>query len=107
MVPYTGTIALGWGQISDGEYCIIFFEKYLYKIIFNLEDAGLVDELRWVALTVLSNEECQTIYGHHILDNMVCVEGNYNEGACKVIFALCSALQVFIYIVYREIVVVL
>jgi secreted trypsin-like serine protease len=61
---YTGAMALGWGQIDDAT-------------------AGLVDELRWVRLTVLSNEECRLIYGTQITDNMACVDGNYNEGTCK------------------------
>ncbi|XP_044268053.1 brachyurin-like [Tribolium madens] len=64
LVPFTGTVALGWGQTDD-------------------ETPGVVDDLRWVSLTVLSNEECQSIYGHNIYENMVCAEGNYNEGTCK------------------------
>ncbi|KAJ3656387.1 hypothetical protein Zmor_015469 [Zophobas morio] len=55
--------AYGWGQVSD-------------------DDAGVADHLNWVELSVLSNEECKITYGNQITDNMVCLSGNYNEGAC-------------------------
>ncbi|XP_063914157.1 brachyurin-like [Zophobas morio] len=56
-------MAIGWGQISD-------------------DDPGLVNDLRWVYVTSLSNVECKTVYGNQITDSMVCVDGNYNEGTC-------------------------
>ncbi|RZC41951.1 Trypsin and/or DUF1986 domain containing protein [Asbolus verrucosus] len=63
-VPSGSTvIALGWGQTSD-------------------EEAGLVDDLQYVFLTILTNEECRLFFGNQINDNQVCVEGNYNEGTC-------------------------
>lgn len=49
-----------------------------------LEDAGIVDELRYVYLTPLSNEECKLVYGNQIKDEMVCAAGNNNEGFCLV-----------------------
>jgi secreted trypsin-like serine protease len=64
LAPYTGTTGIGWGQVDDST-------------------PGLVDTLRWVKLTVIPNEECQMIFGQQILENMVCVDGNYNEGTCK------------------------
>ncbi|KAJ3634315.1 hypothetical protein MTP99_011200 [Tenebrio molitor] len=57
------TIAIGWGQISDDE-------------------SGLSNELRAVDLTSVSKAECQLTYGSQIIDSMVCVNGNYNEGTC-------------------------
>jgi hypothetical protein len=61
-----------------------FFKIVSFRII-CLATPGLVDSLRWVKLTVIPNEECQMIYGQQILENMVCVDGNYNEGTCKVL----------------------
>ncbi|KAJ3656377.1 hypothetical protein Zmor_015460 [Zophobas morio] len=55
--------AIGWGQTSD-------------------ENSGLADELNWITLTTISNEECRITYGNQITDRMVCVVGNFNEGAC-------------------------
>jgi secreted trypsin-like serine protease len=49
-----------------------------------LEIAGLVDDLNYVFLVTLSNEECRLAFGNQVDDNMVCVEGNYNEGTCRV-----------------------
>ncbi|RZC38537.1 Trypsin and/or DUF1986 domain containing protein, partial [Asbolus verrucosus] len=60
---FTKVAAIGWGQTSD-------------------EDAGLENDLKFVAVTSLTNMECQMTYGNQITDNMVCVEGNYNEGIC-------------------------
>ncbi|KAJ3656394.1 hypothetical protein Zmor_015476 [Zophobas morio] len=60
----SGAVALGWGQNND-------------------ETAGLVDDLHWVALVVLSNAECKLVYGNQITDNMACGEGNYNQGTCQ------------------------
>jgi secreted trypsin-like serine protease len=56
--------SIGWGQISD-------------------YDSDLSNKLRHVSTSVLSNEECRIFYGNQITDNMVCVEGNYNEGTCN------------------------
>lgn len=55
--------------------------KYVFK---NLEAAGLIDGLNYVHLVTLSNEECKLAYGSQVTENMLCVEGNYNEGTCKV-----------------------
>ncbi|XP_063913451.1 brachyurin-like [Zophobas morio] len=60
----TSVATLGWGQTSD-------------------EEAGLVDGLNYVFLVTLSNEECRLAFGNQITDNMVCVDGNYNEGTCR------------------------
>ncbi|KAH0811571.1 hypothetical protein GEV33_011222 [Tenebrio molitor] len=54
----------GWGQTSD-------------------EVAGLTNELQYVQLTTLSNEECTLVFGSQIVDTMVCIDGNYNEGTCR------------------------
>jgi secreted trypsin-like serine protease len=56
-------VATGWGQTSD-------------------EDSGLSNDLRWVSVAPLSNEECKIFYGNQIGINTICVEGNYNEGSC-------------------------
>jgi secreted trypsin-like serine protease len=55
--------AIGWGQTSD-------------------DDPELSNGLNYVGLAVLSNEECRMVYGNQLTDDMVCVEGNFNEGAC-------------------------
>ncbi|RZC32325.1 Trypsin domain containing protein, partial [Asbolus verrucosus] len=55
--------ALGWGQTGD-------------------TDPELASTLNYVTVAVLSNTECRITYGNQITDNMVCVDGNYNEGAC-------------------------
>lgn len=49
-----------------------------------LDDSSLSNELKYVYVTTLSNEECRLVYGNQISDNMVCIEGNYNEGICHV-----------------------
>jgi secreted trypsin-like serine protease len=59
----TETVALGFGQISD-------------------TDGTLSNDLRYVDVTTLTNEECRIFYGNQITDNMVCASGNYNEGTC-------------------------
>ncbi|RZC41676.1 Trypsin domain containing protein [Asbolus verrucosus] len=58
-----GGIAMGWRQTND-------------------ENPDLAATLNYVHLAVLSNEECKISYGNQITDNMVCVQGNYNEGSC-------------------------
>ncbi|KAJ3656342.1 hypothetical protein Zmor_015426 [Zophobas morio] len=63
IVAYQSVQAVGWGQISD-------------------VDVTLSDELRWVLLSAISNEECRLTYGAQITDTMVCASGNYNEGPC-------------------------
>jgi secreted trypsin-like serine protease len=60
--------AIGWGQTSD-------------------DDPELSNGLNYVGLAVLSNEECRMVYGNQLTDDMVCVEGNFNEGACLVSLA--------------------
>ncbi|KAJ3656363.1 hypothetical protein Zmor_015446 [Zophobas morio] len=63
LTRYAVVTAIGWGQTSD-------------------EDAGLSNKLQAVTLTALSNEECRLYFGNQITDNMVCVDGNYNQGTC-------------------------
>jgi hypothetical protein len=48
------------------------------------ETAGLEEELNFVYLIPISNEECRLTYGNQIKDSMVCVGGNFNEGFCQV-----------------------
>jgi secreted trypsin-like serine protease len=56
-------IAYGWGQTSDS-------------------DSELADTLNYVTLSTVSDAECKLTYGSQIRPNMVCFEGNYNEGTC-------------------------
>lgn len=51
---------------------------------FSTAVAGLVDQLNYVYLTTLSNEECRLAFGNQVNEKMVCVDGNYNEGTCRV-----------------------
>ncbi|KAJ3656344.1 hypothetical protein Zmor_015428 [Zophobas morio] len=60
---YVTATIFGWGQTSD-------------------EDAGLSDAMQWVRVISLSNAECALTYGSQIVDTMLCVEGNLNEGTC-------------------------
>ncbi|XP_063914165.1 brachyurin-like [Zophobas morio] len=54
--------AIGWGQTSD--------------------NSELADELNWIPVTTVSNEECRITYGNQLTDGMVCIVGSFNEGAC-------------------------
>ncbi|KAJ3656372.1 hypothetical protein Zmor_015455 [Zophobas morio] len=58
-----GLMSMGWGQTSD-------------------EDTGIEDELQFVYLLPISNDECKLFYGNQVKDSMVCVGGNFNEGFC-------------------------
>ncbi|RZC36244.1 Trypsin domain containing protein, partial [Asbolus verrucosus] len=60
-----GTVATvtGWGQIDDAT-------------------SGIVNDLYYVSVVVISNEECQITYGNQIKTTMICTLGNYNEGIC-------------------------
>jgi hypothetical protein len=51
------------------------------------DDPEMSNGLNYVGLAVLSNEECRMVYGNQLTDDMVCVEGNFNEGACLVSLA--------------------
>ncbi|XP_063914409.1 brachyurin-like [Zophobas morio] len=59
-----GNLAIGWGSVSD-------------------ETPSLSNTLNYVSVTSVSNTECQLSYANPILATMVCVIGNYNEGACR------------------------
>lgn len=67
-VPISATLlyqTMGWGQSSDSS-------------------ATLQERVNWVYVTPVANEECRLVYGNQIKDNMVCAEGNFNEGTCYV-----------------------
>jgi hypothetical protein len=70
-----------------------------------VDDPGIVDELHWVYVTSLSNPECRIVYGSQITDSMVCVDGNYNEGTCKVRTKRRTTIFLKMFL-FREIVVV-
>ncbi|XP_063914561.1 brachyurin-like [Zophobas morio] len=59
-----GNLAIGWGSVND-------------------ETPSLSNTLNYVSVTSVSNTECQLSYSNPILATMVCVIGNYNEGACR------------------------
>jgi secreted trypsin-like serine protease len=59
-----GIMTMGWGQTSD-------------------DTPGIVDELHYVHLIPISNEECKLSFGSQIVDTMVCAGGNFNEGFCR------------------------
>jgi secreted trypsin-like serine protease len=40
------------------------------------------NDLHYVNVTTISNEECRITYGTQITDEMVCTAGNFNEGTC-------------------------
>ncbi|XP_063913786.1 brachyurin-like [Zophobas morio] len=63
VVPSTTAVVIGWGQTSD-------------------DDPEFSNDLKWVTVAALSNEECRLTYGNQITDSTLCVEGNYNEGSC-------------------------
>jgi secreted trypsin-like serine protease len=64
LLPGTpGVVAMGWGQTSD-------------------KNPDLMNDLHYVYLTPLSNEECELFYGNIVTDQIVCAGGNYNEGFC-------------------------
>lgn len=74
---------LGWGKLNDGKNNLYFNVKI--SVLFKyLETSGLSDELHYVYLIPISNEECQLSFGSQITDTMVCAGGNFNEGFCKV-----------------------
>lgn len=61
--------------------------KYIvikFKISLFIDTLALENNLRYVNLISLANEECQLIYGDQIVDTMVCVGGTDNEGTCFV-----------------------
>ncbi|KAJ3656419.1 hypothetical protein Zmor_015499 [Zophobas morio] len=60
----TALTGIGWGQTSD-----------------SLN--GLSDELQFVTLVAISNDDCKAVYGNQISDHMICVAGDYNEGTCN------------------------
>ncbi|EFA04680.1 brachyurin-like [Tribolium castaneum] len=64
LIDNLDSTAIGWGQISD-------------------ETAGLANELNYVTVTTIPNDECQLSFANTIFKTMVCVAGNYNEGTCR------------------------
>jgi secreted trypsin-like serine protease len=54
---------MGWGQESD-------------------QNPGLVSDLQFIQLVTITNSECKLNYGGQIVDEMVCVVGQSNEGIC-------------------------
>ena len=49
-----------------------------------LDAAELTDDLNWVTITSITNDECKITYGDQIKDSMLCAAGNYMEGTCIV-----------------------
>jgi hypothetical protein len=78
-------IAYGWGQTSDSKLLSSYKMKINYVKFFYLTgDSELADTLNYVTLSTVSDAECKLTYGSQIRPNMVCFEGNYNEGTCFV-----------------------
>ncbi|KAJ3632614.1 hypothetical protein MTP99_009610 [Tenebrio molitor] len=63
ITTYNHLTAIGWGQTSDA-------------------DPELSDNLQYVSLITITNEECKNVYGFQVSDDMICATGNYIEGTC-------------------------
>lgn len=57
-----------------------------FFVIKILGEAGLVNNLRFVEVSIVDQHECQTYYGDYLFGGQICAEGNYNEGFCFVIY---------------------
>lgn len=77
-------VALGWGQTKDGLNNESFLCYKKSKILLFIDTLALENDLKFVNLKSLTNEECQLIYGEQIVLTMVCVSGDQNEGTCFV-----------------------
>jgi hypothetical protein len=79
-------IAYGWGQTSDSKLLSSYKMKmnYVKQFFYLTGDSELADTLNYVTLSAVSDAECRLTYGSQIRPNMVCFEGNYNEGTCFV-----------------------
>lgn len=82
IADFTDMWAIGWGQTTDREWKFTDFLPSPHNLF--AEDSELVNELQWVEVAPLTNEECKIFYGNQINDNTLCLEGNYNEGICYV-----------------------
>jgi hypothetical protein len=60
----------------------------LMKLRYMTGDSELADTLNYVTLSAVSDAECRLTYGSQIGQNMVCFEGNYNEGTCFVSYGI-------------------
>lgn len=63
--------------------------SFKYNFFFSLtlrflDKPELSDELQYVSLITISNEECKNVYGYQVSSDMVCAAGNYQEGTCLV-----------------------
>ncbi|RZB40522.1 brachyurin-like, partial [Asbolus verrucosus] len=61
--PDAAVVSIGWGQTDDYH-------------------PGPVEHLNDVDVVTLSDENCKKAYGNQIGDNMICVQGSYNQGTC-------------------------
>jgi secreted trypsin-like serine protease len=61
--PNVAVTAIGWGQVNDTLL-------------------APVDHLNCVKLETISNDNCRIFYGMQITDDMICANGQYNEGTC-------------------------
>jgi hypothetical protein len=76
-------ITMGWGQTSDGTSSS--FSNHLNQNFnFLLANPGLTENLLYVYVVSITNEECSYYFGAQIKDSMLCVDGNYNQGFCWV-----------------------
>lgn len=75
-------------------------KQKLLTFLFFEGSSTYTNRLQYAYVSSLSNQDCKLIYGNQIKDNMVCIEGNYNEGICYVKFnfyvCYCFFFQFFI-----------
>ncbi|KAJ3652181.1 hypothetical protein Zmor_018169 [Zophobas morio] len=61
--PDAAVYSIGWGQTDDYH-------------------PGPVDHLNYANVYTMSDASCKSVYGDQILEHMICVEGEYNQGTC-------------------------
>lgn len=81
---YDHLTAIGWGQTSDCKTSLLNFLYWILYYITFVAETGLADDLQYVSLITITNEECKNTFGYQISSDMVCATGNYIEGTCLV-----------------------
>ncbi|KAF9422949.1 hypothetical protein HW555_001492 [Spodoptera exigua] len=84
-IKFTGSIlpiALPSGNELTNSFVGVYARVSGYGLTFNGDTIRDDQPISSVTVTVISNNECRTVFGNHIIDSIVCTSGVGGKGAC-------------------------
>lgn len=74
--------AVGESHSTVIRICSVIVKKILYHIFFSAS-SGISDELRFVQTSIITNRECENVFGSIVTKGNICATGAGGKSSCN------------------------